>query len=155
MQVQPAKFKAEVFELLNYYEEEINDEQERPPTHVKPLLFDRLQLHLHYEEIYYGLIAPENFTEDKAQRLLCDMKEEVKKLYKGNVVYMRRQTNLEHNCMSKFIKPKVDVLIDNFTSVTSTQNLDNAFKKVSEVKAMAGDIIEEQVRNMEQAEKIM
>ena len=155
LQVQPAKFKAEIFELLNYYQEEIKNEAERPPTHVKPLLFDNLHLHLHYEEIYYGLIAPEKLSEDKAQRLLQDLKEEVRKLYKGNVSYMKRQTNLENNCMSKFMKSKVDVIIENYTSVTSTQNLDNAFKKVQAVKDMAGDIIEEQVKNMEQAEKLM
>lgn len=51
--------------------------------------------------------------------------------------------------MSKFLKSKIDVIIENYTSITSTQNLDNAFKKVQAVKDMAGDIIEEQVRNME------
>lgn len=59
MQVKPAKFKAEIFELLNYFQEQISEEKERPPTHVKPLIFDKLQLHLHYDQIYYGLIAPE------------------------------------------------------------------------------------------------
>jgi len=57
--------------------------------------------------------------------------------------------------MSKFLKAKIDTIIENYTSITSRQNLDNAFKKVQQVKDMAGDIIEEQVRNMEQAEKIM
>ena len=90
MQVQQAKFKAEIFEVLNYYQEEIKDEQERPPQHVKPLIFDKLQLHLHYEDIYYGLISPESFPEPKAQALLGEVKEEVRKLYKGNVSYMRR-----------------------------------------------------------------
>lgn len=141
--VQQAKFKAEIFEVLNYYQEEIKDEQERPPQHVKSLIFDKLQLHLHYEDIYYGLIAPESLPEPKAQRLLGEVKEEVRKLYKGNVQYMRRQNNLEHNCMSKFISPKVDVIIENYGSVTSQQHLNDAFKKVSDIQKMTTDIIED------------
>ena len=52
---------------------------------MKPLLFNKLQFHLHYDVIYYGLVAQETFTEEQAQRLLADVKGEVVKKYKGNV----------------------------------------------------------------------
>ena len=57
--------------------------------------------------------------------------------------------------MSKFVKPKIDVIIDNYVTTTKTKHLDDAFKKVDQIKAMTGDIIEDQIRNMEEAEKLM
>ena len=68
---------------------------------------------------------------------------------------MRRQNNLDHNCMSKFISPKIDIIIDNYLTVTNTKNLDEAFRRVEEIKGMTNDIIDEQMRNMEEAEKLM
>ena len=57
--------------------------------------------------------------------------------------------------MSKFVKPKIDVIIDNYATTTNTKYLDDAFKKVDQIKNMTGDIIEDQIRNMEEAEKLM
>lgn len=68
-QVQPAKFQAEIFEMINEYIS-ITDVEARPPTSVKDLLFDNLRFHLHFDVIYYGLIAVQSFGEDKAQRVL-------------------------------------------------------------------------------------
>jgi len=45
--------------------------------------------------------------------------------------------------MSKFVKPKIDVIIDNYVTTTKTKHLDDAFKKVDQIKAMTGDIIED------------
>ena len=45
--------------------------------------------------------------------------------------------------MSKFISPKIDVIIDNYLTVTSTKNLDEAFRRVEEIKGMTNDIIDE------------
>lgn len=45
--------------------------------------------------------------------------------------------------MSKFISPKVDVIIENYGSVTSQQHLNDAFKKVSDIQKMTTDIIED------------
>jgi hypothetical protein len=75
--------------------------------------------------------------------LLGELKEEVRKLYKGNVVYMKRQTNLEHNCMNKFIKPKVDIIINNYTSNIASTQLKSAIDKVNDVTKMASEILEE------------
>ena len=68
-------------------------------------------------------MAQESFTEDKAQRLLSDVKEEVRKLYKGNVTYMKRQTNLEPNCLDKFLRPKTEKILENYQSSISSKNL--------------------------------
>lgn len=56
--------------------------------------------------------------------------------------------------MQKFIKPKMDTITENYISSISTKNLDAAFQKVAAVKNLAGDIIDEQLKNMEEAEKL-
>lgn len=57
----------------------------RPSQESKALVFNRLNLHVHFDVIYYGLVSSENVGEEKAWRLLNDLKEEVKTIYKGNV----------------------------------------------------------------------
>jgi hypothetical protein len=47
----------EIFEVLNYYQDEIPVPEERPSNHLKPLMFNNLKLHLHYDIIYYGVVA--------------------------------------------------------------------------------------------------
>lgn len=56
--------------------------------------------------------------------------------------------------MSKFILPKVNVIIDNHITSISNKNLNDAFRKVEAIQKMTGDILEEQIRNMEEAEKL-
>lgn len=87
-----------------------------------------------FDTIYYGLISSNEFAEEKAQRLLSDVREEVKKMYKGNVQFMMKQTNLERNCLDKFLRPKVATLLENYNTNISSKNLNAAFQKVDEVK---------------------
>ena len=131
--VQMAKFQAEIFEVLQYYSA-ITDPTERPTTDIKELVFDNLRLHMAFDVIYYGLITQSSFAEDKAQRVLADVKEEVRKMYKGNVSYMFKQSNLERNCLDKFLKPKIAKILDNYSTNISSKNLNKAFEKVDEVK---------------------
>lgn len=46
-------------------------------------------------------------------------------------------------------------MLDNYQNTTSSKNLDNAFKKVSEIKDIAGNIIEKQASNMEQTQDLL
>ena len=68
--------------------DKIEDLSERPEHQTKELLFDNMKLLVHYDTIYYGVVHSPNFGEDKGQRLLNDLKEEVKAMYKGNVAFM-------------------------------------------------------------------
>ena len=43
---------------------------------------------MHYDVVYYGVVAQESFNEDQAQKLLADVKTEIVKKYKGNVHFM-------------------------------------------------------------------
>lgn len=83
-------------------------------------------------------MAGQALTEEKAQRLLADVKTEVAKMYKGNVDFIFKQTNVERNCLGKFLTPKISKLVDNYTSSISSKNLGAAFQKVDEVKSIAG-----------------
>ena len=73
-------------------------------------------------------------------------------MYKGNVQFMLKQTNLERNCLEKFLKPKVQVTLENYNTSISSKNLNNAFQKVDEVKAIAGRTITKMAQNMEETE---
>jgi hypothetical protein len=66
----------------------MTDINERPEHESKDLVFDNMKMLIHYDVIYYGLVHSPNFGEDKGQRLLADVKEEVKAMYKGNVGFM-------------------------------------------------------------------
>ena len=57
---------------------------------MKPLLLDNMQLHILYDTVYYGIVTLDSFGEDKAQRLLGDVRDETARKYKGNVDYMVR-----------------------------------------------------------------
>ena len=69
------------------------------------------------------------------------MREEVTKMYKGNVSFMFKQTNLERNCLDKFLRGKINKIIENYNTAISSKNLNAAFQKVDEVKAIAGRTI--------------
>ena len=53
------------------------------------------------------------------------------------------------------MKQAVPKIIENYKSVISSQNLNKAFAKVDEVKALAGQSIAQMAANMEQTEKLL
>lgn len=102
---------------------DIKDTEERPEHQSKDLIFDNMKMTVHYDIIFYGLVHSPNFGEDKAQRLLNDVKEEVKAMYKGNVGFMLKQSNLEKNCLDKFLRVKITKICDNYNTKISSKNL--------------------------------
>lgn len=72
---------------------------------------------------------------------MADVKEEVRKMYKGNVNFMFKQTNLERNCLEKFLKPRVAKILENYNTSISSKNLNAAFQKVEEIKDTASRTI--------------
>lgn len=76
-------------------------------------------------------------------------------MYKGNVGFMFKQTNLERNCLDKFLRIKINKIIDNYSTSISSKNLNAAFEKVDEVKAIAGRTITKMAANMEQTEDLL
>ena len=115
------------------------------------MIFDNLRLDIHYDTIYYGLISQGNYPEDKVQRFLNDIKDEVVKMYKNNVVFIFRQSNLERNCFDKFLSKKVPKILDNYNTSISSKNLNAAFQKVDEVKQIAANAITGMQANMSES----
>ena len=76
-------------------------------------------------------------------------------MYKGNVAFMFKQTNLERNCLDKFLRPKITKILDNYSTSISSKNLNKAFEKVDEVKQIAGRTITKMQANMEQTEDLL
>jgi hypothetical protein len=83
------------------------------------------------------------------------MKEELRKMYKGNVSFMFKQSNLERNCLDKFLRAKVSKIIENYNTSINSKNLNAAFQKVDEIKAIAGRTITKMAANMEQTEELL
>lgn len=152
-QVQLAKFSAEIFEELTLQQNE--DIEGKQQNNSKDLFVDDLKLHTHFDVIYYGLVANNSLQEEKAFRLISDLKNEVVKMYKGNVDFIFKQTNVERNCLGKFLTPKVSKLVENYTSSISSKNLNAAFQKVDEVKSIAGRTIGKMQENMAQSEELL
>lgn len=76
-------------------------------------------------------------------------------MYKGNVSFMFKQNNLERNCLEKFLKAKINKIVENYNTSISSKNLNAAFQKVDEVKAIAGRTITKMAANMEQTEDLL
>lgn len=114
---------------------------ERPEHQVKDLQFNNMKLHLHYDTIYYGLVSNDQFTEEKAQGLLVDVKAIIVKKYRGNIQYMLKQSNLEKNCLAPFCQPAILKKIDSYSTSISSKNLNAAFAKVDEIKNITADTI--------------
>ena len=107
--------------------QDIDDIESRPASKVDSITDTNMNLHIMFDTVYYGLVSSNEFSEEKAQKLLHSVKDEVKKMYKGNVQFMLKQTNLERNCLEKFLKPKVQVILENYNTSISSKNLNNAF----------------------------
>ena len=44
-------------------------------------------------------------------------------MYKGNVGFMLKQSNLEKNCLDKFLRAKITKIVDNYNTKISSKNL--------------------------------
>ena len=65
---------------------------------------------------------------------------------------MKRQTNLERNCLAPFLHSQMNKIIDSYSTSISSENLNKAFAKVEEVKDIAGRTISKMAENMSKAE---
>ena len=52
------------------------------------------------------------------------------------------------------MKPKVTKILDKYNTPIKNKNLNQAFEKVDEVKAIAGEAIAKMAKNMQQAEEL-
>ena len=76
-------------------------------------------------------------------------------MYKNNVSFIFRQSNLERNCFDKFLGAKVTKILDNYNTSISSKNLNAAFQKVDEVKQIAGKAIVGMQNNMAESQALL
>jgi hypothetical protein len=76
-------------------------------------------------------------------------------MYKGNVEWLFKQSNVERNFLSKFMTPKVNKIIENYNTSISSKNLNAAFQKVDEIKSIAGKSINKMNDNLKQSEDLL
>ena len=130
--VSDAKFASDIIDQMNNVSD--MDIESRPSFDTKELIFDNLKLHLHYDVIFFGLITKQSFGNDKANKLLKDVRDQVNTMYKSNMSKILVQTNLEKNCLDKFLRNKTLKIMENHNTSISSKNLNAAFQKVDEVK---------------------
>ena len=65
--------------------QDIKDTADRPESEVKDIPIDNLKLFVHFDTIYFGIVANNKLSESAAQQMLLEVKKEVAKMYKGNL----------------------------------------------------------------------
>lgn len=113
---------------------------------------DDLKLSLLFSTVYFGCVTDSDYPEDKLYRFLEDLKKEFSSIYKGNLSFIFKQTNLTPNCYDKPFKTAFNKVHDNYNTGISNRNLQNAFRKVEEVKDIAIRSVTMMVENNKETE---
>lgn len=77
------KFLSDIIDQINDVAN--MDIESRPKFQSKDLIFDNLKLHLHHDVIYFGMVTLQSYNEDKAQKLLLEVRDLVNTMYKNNM----------------------------------------------------------------------
>ncbi|CDW81914.1 vesicle-associated membrane [Stylonychia lemnae] len=116
---------------------------------------DDLKLSIFYSTVYFGCVTDSGYPEEKLYRFLEDLKKEFSAIYKGNLGYIFKQTNLTPNCYDKAFKAAFNKVLDNYNTGISNKNLQNAFRKVEEVKDIAARSITTMIDNNKETEQLL
>ena len=100
-----------------------------------------------FDHVHFGCIADKSFNEDKAYRFLGDIKDQLSNVYKGNLSFILRQSNLTANCYDKMFKPNFTKVLENYNTGISSGNLQMAFQKVDEVTEIAHQAVNGMMSN--------
>ena len=76
-----------------------------------------------FSTIYFGCLTDQNYPEDKLKRFLEDIKRDFSAIYKGNLSFIFKQTNLTPNCYDKAFKAACTKVHDNYNTGISNRNL--------------------------------
>lgn len=87
-----------VISEMDSYPESSRPQQERTE------LAGNLKIITYFSVVYFGCVVDDSYSEDKAYRFLEDLKGEFSKIYKGNLQFIMKQTNLTPNCYDKLFR---------------------------------------------------
>jgi len=114
-----------------------------------------LKLSVLSNTVYIGCVTDAGFSEDKAARLLEDLRAEFSKMYQGRLSLIKKQTNLTANVYDQPFKKGFQRIYDSYNTGISNKNLQLAFQKVDEVKDIAAKSVSMMVQNNEETEKLL
>eukprot|EP00347_Sterkiella_histriomuscorum_P019201 403342551 len=95
------------------------------------------------------------YPQEKIYRFLEDIRKEFSAIYKGNLNFIFKQTNLTPNCYDKPFKAAFNKVQENYNTGISNKNLQNAFRKVEEVKDIAARSISQAIDNSKETERLL
>lgn len=111
---------------------------------------EAVECHLIFNTVYFCFVTDLNFGEDKAQRMAADLHVELSKMYKGNLEFIRKQSNLKPNVFDKVFKSNFTKVLENYQTAIKTTNVNAAMAKADEVKAIAARSVNKMHQNMEE-----
>ena len=80
-----------------------------------------------FQVIYFVCVVDSSYSDQKAMKFLTDLKNEFAKIYKGNLSFIKKQTNLTPNCYDNMSKSNFQKVIENYNTGISTKNIQLAF----------------------------
>ena len=84
-----------------------------------------------------------------------DIKAEFSIFYKGKIDLIFKQTNLLPNCLDKHFKQQFLKILDNYKTGISDKNLQQAFKKVDEIKDITSRSVVKMVENTKETDVLL
>lgn len=114
-----------------------------------------LKLSVLSHTVYLGCVSDASLSEEKAARLLEDLRGEFSKMYQGRLSLIRKQTNLTANVYDQPFKKAFTRVLDSYNTGISSKNLQLAFQKVDEVKDIAAKNVAMMVQNNAETEKLL
>lgn len=92
-------------------------------------------LHLLLSEgVFFGLVTSPDYDPSKANDILNDLYQEMRKLYKNNLPFMQRQKNLKPNVYDKIFKPTFHKIMNNRETNISRSTLSQAEQKTEDLR---------------------
>ena len=58
----------------------------------------KLKIFTYFSIVYFCCVVDESYSDEKGMKFLSDLKKELASMYKGNLQYIKKQTNLTPNC---------------------------------------------------------
>lgn len=114
-----------------------------------------MKLNVLSNTVFFGVITDASYSDDKAGRLLNDIRGEFSKMYKGRLSLIKKQTNLTANVYDQQFKSQFQRIYDSYNTGISNKNLQLAFQKVEEVKDIAAKSVTMMVQNNAETEKLL
>ena len=108
-----------------------------------------------YNVAFFGIMTDLRYDRDKAKRYLNDLYAEMNAMYKNNIAFMKRQSNLKPFVYNQPFKSMFNKVADRYKTNISMANVNTALNMADEIKDIARDSLKEYQKNMEETNKLL